>query len=1142
MTNLFEGVTIMHHRRIIPILILLGTVIGVLSLGGMAFTQGNPRVVVLIPGNGQTNVKLNESVTATEIYFPPGDGNGVNAATLTSANVYLCPNPCAPNGSNKIDAALNTTGGNDAFTLVPRDLLLPLTTYQYVVTSGLRDLIGNSFEPFTATFTTGLDDGSGSTTATFTQIQTYNPSASDFTSNIKLRGKYASLAIGPDNRLYAALIAAQVGSTFYPGGIRIFDIRPDGLLEFKHEITTFSNRAVIGLEFDPDSTPTNPILWVTSNTHLIYPANNGNPPHFTGEIVRLTVNNHKQPNESWTSKVMVTGLPRSKKDHLANSLALGPDGAMYMVMGSQSAMGRVDGAWGNRPETSLAAAVLRIDIAALKALPANQLPYNVVTADPSLVGATTFDDSKNYSLNDSRAYDPNAAGALVTLYATGIRNAYDLVWHTNGNLYVPTNGSAAGGNTPAWFNSTACTKRANGQPYNGQTNIPALTGVSTQKDYLYRVVQGGYYGHPNPKRCEWVLNGGNSETTPNGTRITEYASGINPDPNFRGISWDFGLNKSPNGVIEYRSSVFSSALRGKLLVVRYSANDDILVLTPGANGDIVSEESGILGFSGFNNPLDLIEDRRNGNIYVSEYQNEQDFLAGRIVLLKPNTNRRPVADQDTYEVVMGNTLTVNAPGVLANDSDPEGSPLTARLITSPANAQNFQFNTNGSFTYTPKSGFKGTDIFTYRANDGQLDSNLASVTIVVTDGGPNQPPVANNDAYEVNEGMTLTVTAPNGVLVNDSDPNGDSLTAVLSNNENDGPFNGTVTLNSDGSFTYVPRPAFHGTDTFKYRADDGRGLRSAKATVTITVNPFNYPPTVSNETYYGVMDELLVRDVTRGVLANDTDLNLDTLTVSGWAQPHLGVLDLKPDGSFTYEPVAAQTYSTTFTYIVSDGRGGTGVGVATINIVEAPEEFETLFNGSFEEAAPNNAHRPRGWTGQRIFNDRIRCNANDPARFARDGVCGFRFAHDPAPTQGSFIQQFADTSNLKPGDVLTISAYVKATRIRRNSALIRVIVRYMDGTVDQHRLRFDEGTYAFRQFSMPLQLSTSKMVDTIRVRVIFNDKGTIGNFVVDNVSLWKEPAGTIPVDTFFGLPTPSAPETSDGILPLPPAADLRGTN
>jgi len=104
----------------------------------------------------------------------------------------------------------------------------------------------------------------------------------------------------------------------------------------------------------------------------------------------------------------------------------------------------------------------------------------------------------------------------------------------------------------------------------------------------------------------------------------------------------------------------------------------------------------------------------------------------------------------------------------------------------------------------------------------------------------NSAPVAVNDAYSVDEDGTLTVTPPppgNGVLKNDTDADGDPLTAVKLSD----PANGSVTLNSNGSFTYTPAADFNGSDSFTYQANDGLA-NSNTATVTITVNPVNDAP------------------------------------------------------------------------------------------------------------------------------------------------------------------------------------------------------------------------------------------------------------------------------------------------------------
>src|SRR5262249_29397277 len=111
-------------------------------------------------------------------------------------------------------------------------------------------------------------------------------------------------------------------------------------------------------------------------------------------------------------------------------------------------------------------------------------------------------------------------------------------------------------------------------------------------------------------------------------------------------------------------------------------------------------------------------------------------------------NVAPVGTDDSYTVAENSALTVNAPGVLANDTDANSDPLTAALLANPTNGT-LSLNANGSFTYTPNANFSGADIFSYRAFDGIAYSGAVAVSINVT--SVNQPPVATDDNYNVNE-------------------------------------------------------------------------------------------------------------------------------------------------------------------------------------------------------------------------------------------------------------------------------------------------------------------------------------------------------------------------------------------------------
>ena len=191
-------------------------------------------------------------------------------------------------------------------------------------------------------------------------------------------------------------------------------------------------------------------------------------------------------------------------------------------------------------------------------------------------------------------------------------------------------------------------------------------------------------------------------------------------------------------------------------------------------------------------------------------------------------NTAPVALDDAYPTSEGTILAVSAPGVLANDIDGESDPLVTVLESGPMHGS-LILDGDGSFSYQPATGFAGSDTFTYGASDGSLVSQ--SATVVITVARANRMPVARGEVYTTREGTPLAVPAP-GVLGNDTDRDSDPLTASSAS----GPTHGTLTLNINGSLRYRPARGFAGTDTFTYRASDGR-LASSPATVTIRVNP-----------------------------------------------------------------------------------------------------------------------------------------------------------------------------------------------------------------------------------------------------------------------------------------------------------------
>lgn len=193
------------------------------------------------------------------------------------------------------------------------------------------------------------------------------------------------------------------------------------------------------------------------------------------------------------------------------------------------------------------------------------------------------------------------------------------------------------------------------------------------------------------------------------------------------------------------------------------------------------------------------------------------------ITVQPAAPGTPQAVDDVATTEPNVAVTVD---VLANDTDPEGDPLTVASVTPPVNGT-ATLNADSSVTYTPALNFIGTDSFTYDACDPVPLCDTAAVTIHVLLPGAN-PPTAADDQASTEKGQAVTID----VLANDTDPDGDPLVAT-----NLGPAgNGTATPNADGTISYQPEPDFTGLDSFTYEACDPTPLCDA-ATVTITVSP-----------------------------------------------------------------------------------------------------------------------------------------------------------------------------------------------------------------------------------------------------------------------------------------------------------------
>jgi hypothetical protein len=302
-------------------------------------------------------------------------------------------------------------------------------------------------------------------------------------------------------------------------------------------------------------------------------------------------------------------------------------------------------------------------------------------------------------------------------------------------------------------------------------------------------------------------------------------------------------------------------------------------------------------------------------------------LSNAVPILLVVADVPPMASDATFTGFAGQQLVVPPPGVLAGDNDANGNPLTAVLVSGPSNGS-LTLNSDGSFSYMPKSGFVGTDIFTYRAYDGTALSDLATVDIVIAVPPPTPPPPPL--IYRTPENVALSVSAP-GLLTAVPQTGNEPLSVELET----GPSDGTITVNQDGAFVYTPQTGMTDTDSFTYAVFDGAAGHSVSPTYTVIVHVVEVPP-VANDDAYSAASGVTLLVAAPGVLANDTDVSGNALTASLMSKPAHGTLVLNPDGSFAYTSGPDFTGSDSFTYAATDGTADSNTATVSISVTDTP--------------------------------------------------------------------------------------------------------------------------------------------------------------------------------------------------------------
>lgn len=341
-----------------------------------------------------------------------------------------------------------------------------------------------------------------------------------------------ALALRPDGRLF---VGQQNGMIFMLTLDAQLNVTSVKCVDTIYRRDKTYHRLLTGMAFGPyflaAGSPSyiGPDLYVSHSDGRIY---DDNIDIYSGTVTKLVAGDYL------TGVDIVTGLPRSRADHAPNGLAFGPDGMIYLAIGGNTNAGLPSAFFRMLGEMPLGAAILKI------------------------------------------APTP---GGDVSVYATGLRNPYDLVWHSNGQLYANDNGANTGlGNRPLY----GCNDDG--------------TDPGTTPDELDRIVAGKYYGHPNPSRGECVFNGGPNYVKP----ILEYDD----------------LGSSSDGLAEYTSNLIP-AFHGNLFTTNFgaSAPNKIVRIELSPDGTQVINHTPFASEYDYSNPLDVVISGDGTTFFIAEW-------------------------------------------------------------------------------------------------------------------------------------------------------------------------------------------------------------------------------------------------------------------------------------------------------------------------------------------------------------------------------------------------------------------------------------------------------------------------------------------------------------------------------------------
>lgn len=363
---------------------------------------------------------------------------------------------------------------------------------------------------------------------------------------------------------------------------------------------------------------------------------------------------------------------------------------------------------------------------------------------------------------------------------------------------------------------------------------------------------------------------------------------------------------SPLTIVTPVSTTFNGSLSAT------DVNGDLLTFSAGtvaaAHGTVTINSDGSFSYvptAGFTGVDSFSFRASDGTLFSAE-----TLVTAHIGIANALPVTSPINLSTATNVALSGTLTA---------TDANGDPLTFSVGSTAATNGSVVILPDGTFTFTPTAGFNGIATFSYKASDGIATSTDSTVTVSVSAAG-NVAPVGIAQTVSTNLNTTL-----NGTLTA-TDANGDTLTFAAGSVA---AANGTVTINPDGTFSYVPNTGFTGVDSFSFQAGDGTFV-SANTLVTVHVGITNSLPVVSPITLTTSTDTALNGTLT----ATDADGDPLTFSVGSTAATN-GTIVINPDGTFTFTPTAGFTGIASFSYRASDGLGTSPDATATVNVVAA---------------------------------------------------------------------------------------------------------------------------------------------------------------------------------------------------------------